>query len=134
MGLDFPSTHWSIVIAAGDGDPERSRAAFEALYLAYWRPLYAVVRHRGHTPEDARDLLQGFSGQEPLMRCHHDVVKSKKSREDVVEEAVALSCPGPGRGTQVGNGVAGRARGDAQRKRRAAAGGAGSRRPDRPRG
>jgi DNA-directed RNA polymerase specialized sigma24 family protein len=26
----------------------------------YWRPLYVFVRRRGHSPEDAKDLVQGF--------------------------------------------------------------------------
>lgn len=27
---------------------------------AYWPPLYAFVRHRGHAPPEAQDLVQGF--------------------------------------------------------------------------
>jgi RNA polymerase sigma factor (sigma-70 family) len=30
------------------------------LYRIYWYPLYAYVRRRGHAPEEAQDLTQGF--------------------------------------------------------------------------
>jgi RNA polymerase sigma-70 factor (ECF subfamily) len=35
-------------------------AALEKLCLGYWMPLYAFARRAGHSPEDARDLTQGF--------------------------------------------------------------------------
>ena len=57
----FPSTRWSIVLAAGHRDaPELAREALAALCEAYWYPLYAYVRRRGYDAEDARDLTQGF--------------------------------------------------------------------------
>ncbi len=57
----FPSTSWSIVLAAGrDGPKEPAREAFAALCEAYWYPLYAYARRRGYDVEDARDLTQGF--------------------------------------------------------------------------
>ena len=40
--------------APGSGD------AREELCRAYWRPLYAFVRRRGNSVEDAKDLIQGF--------------------------------------------------------------------------
>jgi RNA polymerase sigma factor (sigma-70 family) len=36
------------------------QAALGELYRIYWYPLYAYVRHRRHTPEEAQDLTQGF--------------------------------------------------------------------------
>jgi RNA polymerase sigma-70 factor (ECF subfamily) len=42
----FETTHWSVVLAA--------RCA------AYWYPLYAFVRRRGHDPDRAADLTQEF--------------------------------------------------------------------------
>lgn len=37
-----------------------SREAFANLCKLYWYPLYAFIRHRGYSPEDAEDLVQGF--------------------------------------------------------------------------
>jgi hypothetical protein len=34
--------------------------ALAELCARYWRPLYAFVRRRGRSPEDAQDLVQGF--------------------------------------------------------------------------
>ena len=56
----FATTHWSAVIRAGRGDTTRARAALEKLCETYWYPLYAHVRRRGHSPEDAKDLTQAF--------------------------------------------------------------------------
>lgn len=56
----FVTTHWSVVLAAGRSDTTRSRDALAKLCQAYWHPLYAYVRRRGHSPEDAEDLTQGF--------------------------------------------------------------------------
>ena len=36
------------------------QAALSEVYKIYWYPLYAYVRRRGHTPEEAQDLTQGF--------------------------------------------------------------------------
>src|SRR5881396_1870083 len=54
------TTHWSVVLAAGRRDTTRATAALEKLCQTYWFPLYAYVRRRGHSPEDARDLTQSF--------------------------------------------------------------------------
>ena len=56
----FPTTHWSCVAEAGDPDPDRSRAALAELCGAYWYPLYAFVRRRGHAADDAADMVQGY--------------------------------------------------------------------------
>jgi RNA polymerase sigma factor (sigma-70 family) len=58
----FPSTHWSVVLAAGrsEAEPEMARAALAELCQVYWAPLYGFVRSRGHTVHDAQDLTQGF--------------------------------------------------------------------------
>jgi RNA polymerase sigma-70 factor (ECF subfamily) len=55
----FATTHWSLVLAAGGGDP-RSRQACAQLYQAYWYPLYAFIRRHGHGPEDTHGLVQEF--------------------------------------------------------------------------
>jgi len=56
----FPTTHWSVVLAAGDSASPHATAALETLCRAYWYPLYAYVRRQGRTPEDAQDLTQEF--------------------------------------------------------------------------
>ncbi|MEM7681247.1 MAG: sigma factor [Planctomycetota bacterium] len=60
----FDTTHWSLILALPDrGDDAAAGRAQEALAhlcAAYWRPLYAFARYRGHNPEDARDLTQAF--------------------------------------------------------------------------
>lgn len=54
------TTHWSVVLAATQGESPAAAAALEELCRGYWYPLYAFVRRQGHGPEDAEDLLQGF--------------------------------------------------------------------------
>jgi RNA polymerase sigma-70 factor (ECF subfamily) len=56
----FATTHWSVVLAARDEDSPRAGAALETLCRAYWYPLYAYVRRKGHGPEEAQDLTQEF--------------------------------------------------------------------------
>lgn len=56
----FATTHWSMVVAAGDAKSPESMAALEKLCCAYWYPLYAYVRRKGYRAEDAQDLTQEF--------------------------------------------------------------------------
>jgi RNA polymerase sigma-70 factor (ECF subfamily) len=56
----FASTHWSVVLRAGDSQSPQSADALEQLCRAYWYPLYGFVRSRGSGPEEARDLTQEF--------------------------------------------------------------------------
>jgi RNA polymerase sigma-70 factor (ECF subfamily) len=56
----FHTTHWSAVLLAGREDDPRSSDALERLCRAYWHPIYAFVRRRGHSPDTARELVQGF--------------------------------------------------------------------------
>ena len=58
----FPSTHWSVVFAAGrsEAEPQMAGAALAELCQGYWAPLYSFVRSRGHTVHDAQDLTQSF--------------------------------------------------------------------------
>jgi len=57
---EFPSTHWTVVLAAGHADGTTGQAALAEICRAYWQPLYAVARRLGHSPADAEDLTQGF--------------------------------------------------------------------------
>lgn len=56
----FVTTHWTVVLSAGDPDSPHAAAALEMLCRAYWYPLYAYARRRGHSPSDAQDLTQEF--------------------------------------------------------------------------
>ena len=57
---DFATTHWSVVLSAGDEDDEHRSAALAQLCEDYWYPLYAFARRRGHQPQDAQELTQAF--------------------------------------------------------------------------
>jgi DNA-directed RNA polymerase specialized sigma24 family protein len=54
------STHWSVVLLAGQPGTPEAAAALERLCRTYWYPLYAHVRHRGYNVEEAKDLTQSF--------------------------------------------------------------------------
>lgn len=58
----FATTRWTLVLAAGRGEigGQAGQQALEQLCQTYWYPLYAYVRRRGFTPEDAEDLTQEF--------------------------------------------------------------------------
>ena len=56
----FATTHWTVVLTAGRQRTPQSDQALEELCRTYWFPLYAYVRRRGYTREDAEDLTQAF--------------------------------------------------------------------------
>jgi RNA polymerase sigma-70 factor (ECF subfamily) len=56
----FRTTHWSVVLAARDESSPAGDDALAQLCRAYWYPLYAFIRRRGHSPHDAQDLTQEF--------------------------------------------------------------------------
>jgi DNA-directed RNA polymerase specialized sigma24 family protein len=56
----FATTHWSVVLAAGQSTDAQGSKALEQLCRTYWYPLYAFVRRRGYTLEEAQDLTQEF--------------------------------------------------------------------------
>ncbi len=60
MGARFPTTQWSVVLAARGQTGAEAREALESLCTAYWYPLYAYTRSQGNDPETARDLTQAF--------------------------------------------------------------------------
>jgi DNA-directed RNA polymerase specialized sigma24 family protein len=59
-GRWFASTHWSMVVAAGQRDSPESEAALATLCQRYWYPLYAYARRRLPHAEDAQDRTQAF--------------------------------------------------------------------------
>ena len=56
----FATTHWSVVLAARDGDSPAASEALNDLCRAYWPPLYAFIRRQGHDAAEAQDLTQEF--------------------------------------------------------------------------
>jgi RNA polymerase sigma-70 factor (ECF subfamily) len=56
----FHTTHWTIVIRAAQSQTQGGQSALAELCRLYWYPLYIFARRRGHSPDDAKDLTQGF--------------------------------------------------------------------------
>jgi len=56
----FATTHWSVVLAAGEPDSTRHRQALEALCRTYWFPLYVYLRRQGNDAGQAEDYTQAF--------------------------------------------------------------------------
>ena len=56
----FATTHWSVVLAARDGDSLGASEALNDLCRAYWPPLYSYIRRQGHDVAEAQDLTQEF--------------------------------------------------------------------------
>jgi len=60
-GASFQTTHWTVVLRAGEADSEPSaHRALSGFCESYWPPLYTFLRHRGHPSADAQDLVQSF--------------------------------------------------------------------------
>ena len=57
---DFPTTRWTVVIAAADPQRKEARSALVSLCEGYWYPLYAYIRRRGYAVDQAQDLTQEF--------------------------------------------------------------------------
>ena len=75
----FVTTRWSVVSAAQDEDSPQAEQALEILCRSYWYPLYVFVRRRGHSPEDAEDLVQEFFAR--LLQKHYlDAVEPERGR------------------------------------------------------
>lgn len=56
----FVTTHWSLVLRAGDRGCSESGLALEKLCQTYWFPLYSFVRRQGRAHHEAQDLTQEF--------------------------------------------------------------------------
>jgi len=62
-GRWFTTTRWSVVRAAADSGNPGYQSALSELCTSYWPPVYAFIRSRGHDPDEAQDLTQGFFTQ-----------------------------------------------------------------------
>jgi RNA polymerase sigma-70 factor (ECF subfamily) len=56
----FPTTRWTLVVAASDPHRKEARSALVDLCENYWYPLYAYLRRRGYPADEAQDLTQDF--------------------------------------------------------------------------
>jgi RNA polymerase sigma-70 factor (ECF subfamily) len=56
----FPTTDWPLVAATRTPVDDSSGDPLAELCRLYWPPVYAFLRQRGHRPEEAEDLTQGF--------------------------------------------------------------------------
>jgi RNA polymerase sigma-70 factor (ECF subfamily) len=56
----FPTTHRSRVAHAVDPAAPEARAALAELCRAYWYPICAYIRRKGHDPDLALDLTQDY--------------------------------------------------------------------------
>jgi len=59
----FQTTHWSVVLSAGDPGSPAVHDALTRLCQAYWLPIYVFIRRLGNAPYQAEDLTQEFFRQ-----------------------------------------------------------------------
>ncbi len=87
----FATTHWSLVLAAGDLASPKASAALETLCRSYWYPLYAYLRRSGHQPQDAEDVVQGFFVHLLRLRLLHSFFYGLPARTSPLS---AFTCAG----------------------------------------
>ncbi|MCX5638492.1 MAG: ECF-type sigma factor, partial [Planctomycetota bacterium] len=56
----FATTHWSVVVAAGQPASPGYQQAMETLCRTYWFPLYAYLRRQGCDTHLAEEYTQAF--------------------------------------------------------------------------
>jgi RNA polymerase sigma-70 factor (ECF subfamily) len=56
----FPTTSWGCIARASDPADPAVHEALARLCAAYWFPIYAFIRRRGHERESALDLTQDY--------------------------------------------------------------------------
>jgi RNA polymerase sigma-70 factor (ECF subfamily) len=59
-GGRFDTTQWSLVLAAGRRGSAAGEEALGSLCSQYWYPVFAFIRRRGYSVDEAQDLTQGF--------------------------------------------------------------------------
>ena len=76
----FPATRWSVVEGARSSDPGEQARALDALFAAYWKPVYKYIRLRwNRSVDEAQDLTQGFFAEllERGLLAKYDPAKSR---------------------------------------------------------
>lgn len=56
----FATTHWSVILAAGNQSSPNYTRALSTLCETYWLPIYAYLRRRGYNRQQAEDYTQSF--------------------------------------------------------------------------
>lgn len=75
----FMTTHWSVVVQAGQSGSVEAQNALEKLCCSYWYPLYVHTRRLGWSEQDAKDLIQQFFAR-LLERNYLQRVDQKRGR------------------------------------------------------
>src|SRR5215470_12533784 len=79
-GESFPLTRISVVAAARSQDATERSRALDALFAAYWKPIYKYLRLKyAQAPQDAQDITQGFFAEllERELLSRFDPAKSR---------------------------------------------------------
>ncbi len=56
----FATTSWTRIVSATDENSSETESALAELCEIYWFPLYAFVRRKDHSKEEAEDITQAF--------------------------------------------------------------------------
>ena len=75
----FSTTHWSVVLEAGNEHSPKAADALEKLCRTYWKPLHSYVRWQGYTADEAQDLTQSFFAH-LLEKNHFNTVHPRKGK------------------------------------------------------
>jgi DNA-directed RNA polymerase specialized sigma24 family protein len=75
-GGAFRTTHWSVVLSAGQPPSPQAEQALATLCRNYWYPMYAFVRRQGYSAHDAQDLVQEFFSR--LLQSHFFAAADRK--------------------------------------------------------
>lgn len=106
----FPTTRWSRV-ARADEAPLDATSALTELCFNYWYPVYAYVRHSGHSPAIAEEITCSFQralleqSGEPIRPAPHEHFRAfllarlraflAGDWRDLINESCAASCSAP---------------------------------------
>ena len=64
-------------MSAGQDTSPQATEALEKLCRTYWYPLYAYIRRKGYTPEQAQDLTQEFFAR---LLARHDIAHANPNK------------------------------------------------------
>ena len=73
----FVTTHWSVIVGAGDPASPEVDASLEKLCRTYWPAIYAYIRRQGRSRSEASDLTQSYFARFLQKQYLNDVHRSK---------------------------------------------------------